>query len=146
MHAIAIGGGCCPLITTWYLSIYGIGFNTPSSASTLMLGGFEKISLQVSIQLDKNWPKVTERSHCLQSPLCTQTQHESPNVSGVSVWALCAHTEPLGCRTIAFYRFWAIILPTFGGLGNPLGLQPDKNIQTSSIALANLSLRVQETP
>ena len=22
------------------------------------------------------------------------------------------------CRIIAFYRFWAIILPTFGGLGN----------------------------
>ena len=25
---------------------------------------------------------------------------------------------PKVCRIIAFYRYWAIILPTFGGLGN----------------------------
>ena len=25
------------------------------------------------------------------------------------------------CRRIAFYRFWAIIFPTFGGLGGVLG-------------------------
>ena len=25
---------------------------------------------------------------------------------------------PKVCRMIAFYRFWAIILPTFGGLGH----------------------------
>ena len=26
---------------------------------------------------------------------------------------------PKACRMIAFYGFWAIILPTLGGLGNP---------------------------
>ena len=25
---------------------------------------------------------------------------------------------PKVCRIVALYRFWAIILPTFGGLGN----------------------------
>ena len=83
---------------------YGIGFNTPSSASRLMLCGFDEISVKVSIQLDKNSLKVTERSHCLQNPLCTQTQHESPNVSGVFVWALCAHMEPLGYNCTPFFH------------------------------------------
>ena len=34
---------------------------------------------------------------------------------GFGVWGFT--WTPKVCRIIAFYRFWAIILPTFGGLG-----------------------------
>ena len=37
------------------------------------------------------------------------------------VYRVCTWTSKV-CRIIAFYRFWAIILPTFGGLGKAQGL------------------------
>ena len=41
------------------------------------------------------------------------------------MWFLIAWT-PEVCRIIAFYRFWAIISPTFGGLGNYINRDADK--------------------
>ena len=35
---------------------------------------------------------------------------------------------PKVCRTMAFYGFWAIILPTFGGLGNCLGFRVSRSV------------------
>ena len=37
-------------------------------------------------------------------------------------WGLGSEGTPTVCRIIGVYRLWAIILPTFGGLGRASGL------------------------
>ena len=35
----------------------------------------------------------------------------------------CSYLDPKVCRIIAFYRYWAIILPTLGGFGRVMVLR-----------------------
>ena len=47
---------------------------------------------------------------------CNSRQHTNIGASGIrDTWT------PKVCRIMAFYRFWATIIPTFGGLGRSRG-------------------------
>ena len=49
------------------------------------------------------------------------------------------YLDPLKvCRTIAFYRFWAIVLPTFGGLGKHYSRSPKVGNPIESILKSNV--------
>ena len=41
---------------------------------------------------------------------------------------------PKVCRIIAFYRFWAIVLPTLGCLGSPITARPDSKKSCDQVA------------